>query len=740
MDQDLNRLTRSLEASRTPAAGRRGLPAAIDRLDESEANPAFSLLAYWKTLHTHRTLVGAAAAIGLAAALIWSFASVRIYRAAATIQIDRERPMLENINERDFPVFPEQADYIETQYKILRSRTLAKQVIAKLQLDQRKELRHGLSEEDLAEYPGETHPTILRRFFDRLAVTPSKGTRLVEVAYESTDPLLAPRVANALGEAFVEHNLRAKWTATQKASVWLEEQLAALAAKLQTSEAALRDYAERHSILFVEERKDLTTEKLAQLEDELTRAEADRIQKQSQALLAETSLGRGDALPGSLSSETYSELQKQLADLRREYAGLSVTFAPQYPAAERVRRQIEELAKELEAEKARLLSSLEESFLVAGRREELLQTATAAQRAKVNDISTDFIQYDILKRDAETNRQLYEGLLQRLKEAGVSAGLRASNIAMLDPAEVPNEPYKPRTALNGLAGLAAGLALGIALAFVREHFDSAVRTPEHVESLTGLNLLAVVPRSRVPLTRKLVTRPDEQAIERWAPEDGLAEAYRTLRSSVLLGWDASMRRILLTSSQPQEGKTTLSLNLACSLAQLGRRVLLIDGDMRRPDCHRHLGADQSPGLSEYLRGEAEIDGVVRSTLAPGVSLIPAGRSTTAASDLLHSPRLESLLEQAAERFEHVVIDSPPALALSDARTLGRLVEAVVLVVSDQTNQRSLVRTKRNFDDAQVELLGFVMNRIRLDHIDYGYYRDYGYSYAEAADEAEKPAA
>ncbi len=489
----------------------------------------------------------------------------------------------------------------------------------------------------------------------------------------------------------------------------------------------------------------MTTEKLAQLEGELTRAQADRIQKQSLALLAEDAIRRADKLPGSLSSETYSEFQKQVADLRRQYASLLVTFAPGYPEARRIRNQIDELVKALDAEKTRLLSSLQESFEVAKRRETLLGAAADEQRLKVNEISTDFIRYDILKRDAETNRQLYDGLLQRLKEAGLTAGLRASNIAVLDPAEVPNEPYRPRTALNGLSGLAAGLVVGIVLAFVREQFDTAVRSPEQVERLTGLNLLAVVPHSSGPHLKKLILRPDDetsgaQTVEHWAPSDGLAEAYRTLRSSVLLGWDSSMRRILLTSAQPQEGKTTLSLNLACSLAQLGRKVLLIDGDMRRPDCHRHLGVPQAPGLREYLEGEAEIDAIVRPTAVPGLSVLAAGRSTTAASDLLHSPRLAALLELAAERFEHVVIDSPPALALSDARTFGRLVEAVALVVSDQTNQRSLVRTKQNFDDAQVEMLGFVMNRIRLDHVDYGYYRDYGYSYGETAGRKEKPAA
>jgi len=203
-----------------------------------------------------------------------------------------------------------------------------------------------------------------------------------------------------------------------------------------------------------------------------------------------------------------------------------------------------------------------------------------------------------------------------------------------------------------------------------------------------------------------------------------------LRSSVLLGWDESMRRILLTSSQPQEGKTTISLNLACSLAQLGRRVVLIDADMRRPDCARQLGVEPGKGLSEYLQGEAELDEAVRPTAVPGLSLLASGASTRAAADLLYSPRLAIALRELGERYDHVVIDSPPSLGLSDARTIGRMVEGVVLVVSDKTDRNGLARTKQTFDEAGVRLLGFVMNRVSLDGPDYGHY-GYGYYYTSS---------
>lgn len=744
MNDKLQRLTQALEPvpPRPPAQRPAANPAPATTIEEPGLGDAPALRDYLRILHAHRSVVCSGLVLGLIAAAAYNYIRTPTYRATATLQIDREQPGAAQIGDRDYPEFPEAADYLETQYKVLRSRTLARRVIEALGIAGRRELAYSLEPEELAAYADAVHPVVLEKFLERLAVRPSKGTRLVDVSYESVDRELAPAVVNTLADAFIEHNLQARWNATQKASVWLEEQLAELEAKLQASEAALQDYAAAHSILFVEERKDITTEKLAQLEEQLTQAEAARVEKQSLAMLAEDAVRREAPLPGSLSSDAYLELSAQLADLRRERSRLLVTFAPAYPSVRRTDNEIAALEDALAREERRILSGVQEEFQVAEQREELLAAAAVEQRSKVNRISDDFIQYNILKRDAETNRELYEGLLQRLKEAGVAAGLRASNIAVLDAAELPDLPYRPRKLVNLGAGLLGGLALGVVFAFVREHMDTGVRTPEEVERLTGLPLLAVVPRTREKRDdQKVMTKPagdpDQPGLVRWEPEQTLSEAYRTLRSSVLLGWDESMKRVLLTSAQPQEGKTTLSLNLACSLAQLGRSVLVVDADMRRPDCSRQLGIEPGKGLSEFLRGEVELDEVIRPTKIPGLSLLPSGESTSTASDLLYSPRLPAMLMEAGERFDHVVVDSPPSLALSDARSISRLVEGVVLVVSDKTERGSLLRVKQTLDEAGAPFLGFVMNRVDLDNLDYGHYRNYGYYYSYAEDGSKK---
>ena len=431
-------------------------------LEQPEPATQFSLRDYWRLIHGRRRTILWVVVSSLLATTIYNYLRVPTYRAKATIRIDREEPNIAQLDE-SLPQLSEQPDYIETQYKLLKSRTLAKRVISKLGLDEQPEFRQSVGRDTPAsdhqaeiDAHKQIHAMIVENYLDRLGVHPGKGTRLVDVTFESVDRELAPKVVNTLAEEYIEYNFEAKWNATQKASTWLEQQLSHLQAKLAASESDLQDYAAAHSILFVEERKNITTEKLAQLEEELTRVQALRIEQQSRAMLAEDALARGAELPSTLTSETYRRIESELTELRRDYSQLTVTFAPGYPKVRRVKRQIDELQQALQAEQARTFRGVSESFQLAVRRERLLEDEVARQRGLVNRLSDDFIEYDILKRDAETNRQLYEGLLQRLKEAGISAGLRASNIAVLDVAEAPDEPYQPKKLYNLSMALLAG--------------------------------------------------------------------------------------------------------------------------------------------------------------------------------------------------------------------------------------------------------------------------------------------
>ncbi len=465
MNQKPQRQATALIAAPQGPLGELPAPFAGLALERPEPSGGSSLREYWRVLRGRRATILAATAVALAGAAIYNYVKAPTYRATATLQIDREQPNIARLDE-EYSQWPERPDYIETQYKILKSRSLAKRVIRKLGLERLREFSYGVDGATRST-PGATedgnpyvHPKVVDNFLARLGVTPGKGTRLVDVSFESAHRELAPVVVNDLAEEYIDHNLEAKWNATQKASGWLEEQLAALQAKLQASESELQEYGAQHAILFVEESKDISTEKLAQLEAKLTRAEAERIEKQSLAMLVEDAIRRGSELPASLGSETYQQLQSRLVELRRENSRLLVTFASGYPAVQRVKGEITEVESALRTERDRLLDSAREVYQLALQQEQLLAQAALTQRYRVNRLREDFIQYDILKREAESNRQLYERLLQRLKEAGVSAGLRASNIAVLDSAEVPQQPHRPKRLLNFVLALLGGVSAG----------------------------------------------------------------------------------------------------------------------------------------------------------------------------------------------------------------------------------------------------------------------------------------
>ncbi len=626
MDEKLQKLTEKLRSAPGPMIVERESPATGPQSFDGAPDDDFSLRDYWRVLHARRRTVYAALAAAFVIVSVYNYVTVPVYRATATLQLDREQPNIAEFDSGRLQQVPDHPDYLETQYKVLRSRTLAKRVIAAEGLGERRELNYGIDASELAGDPQSVHPDVMERFLKRLGVSPAKGTRLLDVSYESVDPELSARVVNQLTQLFIEHNLEAKWNATQQASTWLREQLSSLEQRLQESETQLREYATANSILFLEERKDVTTEKLARLEDELTRAEAERIQRQSLAMLAEDAVRSGRTLPASLTSAPLEELDIRLSDARRELASLETSFGPGYPKLQRAESEVRSIESAIEVERQRLLQGVKESFQLADNRQGLLAAAAGKQRVSVNRLNGNFIQYNILKRDAETNRALYDGLLQRLKEAVISAGLRASNIAVLDRAEVPNEPARPAKIFNYALGLSAGLLIGVCVGFMQESMHAGLRSPDEVAELTGLSLLAVIPRGAGDEQKKVSLEPAGSK-SNWVPERALSEAYRTLRGSVLLGREGSIQRILFTSAQPQEGKTTLSLNLACSLAQLGKRVLVVDADMRRPDCSRQLSVESDTGLREFLEEEVEADTVVYKTAVDNLWLIPAGKSS-----------------------------------------------------------------------------------------------------------------
>ncbi len=741
---------------------------------EMEKSP--DLLTYWRVIRKRCWTILTVFFVLFTVVLLGTLKQKPIYRARALLEIEKENPSILTVQEL-FELEAVSDTYLETQYKLLRSESLARRVISQLRLDRLPELnppRHwwaalrnnpasGTQTIEATETGSELEPeamqNALKHLEERLSVDPIKRSRLVEVSFESHDPKLAATVVNTVASNYVEQRLEVRWEATQKASEWLSQQLQGLKARLEKSENELQKYAQENGLLFLENEKgtpeNIVNERLRQLQEELTRAQAARYEKESLYRLVQA--GDYGSLPGAAENKLLQDLTVREAELQREKAQLVTTFTSDYPKVKQIQNQIDQIGTVLARERKRLAERITNDYVAAERRENLVRQAFEEQQKQANLIAGRSVQYNILKREVETNKQLYEGLLQRLKEAGVSAGLKASNVRIVDAAEPPQKPARPNLPLNLALAVVMGLGLGIGAAFLQEHFDNSLKTSEDVEQFLGLPALALIPaveslngRRRhapgLPERSKLLTEGNGKAetTPQWyridvgaQHHDVLAEAFRSLRTSVLLSTaDRPPRTLLVTSSQPSEGKTTISINLAISLAQLGRRVLLIDADMRRPSVRKAFDLPNSLGLVSYLTGQQDWRAVQPSGL-PNLDILVCGPVPPNPAELLSSERMRTLLSEAKTEYDFVVVDSPPLLNVADSRILATLVEGVMLVVKGGDTPREVTRRAQAYArDVGANLIGVVLNNVDVRSGDDYYYRYYHYDYYGSEDHAE----
>jgi capsular exopolysaccharide synthesis family protein len=558
-----------------------------------------------------------------------------------------------------------------------------------------------------------------------------KRSRLVEISFESTDPALAARVVNSLASNYIEENLEARWQASEKASDWLSQQLMRMKAKLEKSEDELQKYSRETGLLFLATEKGTTEnivdQRLHDLQEELTKAQADRYQKESLYRLVQE--GDFASLPGVFDDKLLQDLSERLAELKRQRSQLATTFNPDYPRVKEVQSQIDDAEGNLTQERERATRMITDEYRAAVDREELLTAAFADQQKAENDVAEKSVQYNILKRETDTNKQLYEGLLQKLKETGVSTSMRATNIRIVDPAQGPRKPIRPRVVLNLSLGLLLGICLGAAVAFAQEHLDNTIKSPEDVERFLRLPALASIPaiasgdyrgihslyeRAKVLSAERqpaTALAPAWNKIEANGNHSALLEAFHGLRTSVLLSTaEAPPRTLLVSSAQPGEGKTTVAANLAISLAQLGDPVLLIDADLRRPSLHNFFGVTAPHGLVGFLTGHEHWKDLVCHLAPVGLDVLFCGPVPPNPADLLSSEYMRTLIRDASKTYKFVVIDSPPLLNVADSRILATLVDGVLLVVVGGVTPRDMAqRAQASARDVGAHILGAALN-------------------------------
>lgn len=721
-------------------------------------------LEYWQMVRRHKATVVVVAFAGALLGFLVTLSSPRLYQARASLEIqslNEEFLNLKSVN----PVSESGSYYgsdIQTQVKIIQSRTLVSRVAAKVAaVDRPAHLdppdRLGLWRQALKISPPDQDAIWAQALGVAAGSVRARGSdanRIVDVTCDSTHPQLAADFCNALTKEFIDQSLEARWESTEYTGQWLSRQLQDLKIKLEKQEGELQSYARAKRLVLTGEGKDKTDvneRRLADLQTELSAAQAERFRKQSRYEMASSS--PAESLPDVLDDPALKTTQQSMAELQAKVAQLLVTFTPKHAEVRRVQVQIESLQKTLERAQTNAVTRIRKDFEAAERREALLQKAYESQTRLVSGQAEETSHYNLLKRDVDSTRQLYETLQQRLKEASIAAAMKASNVRIVDSAITPAAAYKPDVTQRAVFGLLLGLVAGIGIAVMRERADRTLQDPGDVSYYLGVPELGVVPldedsavvrarhvRALPGGTRVLARRepnagdavPAVETISWFQKKSLVAESFRTTLTSILFsrrGGDRP-RLLVLTSASPKEGKTTVVSNLSIALAEIGHRTLVIDADMRRPRLHTVFNVSNTTGLSDLLVDRAPITPerlrrVCADTAMNGLSLLTAGGSRRNVSSLLHSDRLGELLRVARETFDTVVVDTPPMVNMADARIIARYSDGLLLVVrSGSTTRDAALLAMARFADDGIPVLGTILNGWNPKTPGYSYYRSY----------------
>ena len=721
------------------------------------------LLDYVRVLYKRRWTAITAFVVVFVSVVVYTFTVTPMFEARVQLLIEPENPNVisfKEVIEQDKST----TDYYQTQYKILQSRALAKRTLENARLWSHPEFAKGLQAGGLlglgdkapgapppaqqagfpntASTPGVTTPSVpminsdetpaqskvIDTFLKHLTISPIRNSRLVDVKFESADANLSAQVANALARSYIEQNLEFKFLSSKEASDWLNQRLAEQRKDVESSEKALQSYREQTDAVSLEEKQNIVVQKLADLNAAVTRAKTERLQKEAayqQIQAIQNDRSALDTFPAILSNTFIQQLKGQLAELQRQQASLGEKYGEKHPEMIKVRSAIEQTEAKLQGEIGKVVLSIRNEYTAAQAQERSLVTALEQQKNEAMALNRKGIDYGVLQRDANTNRQMFDNLLQRAKETGVTAELKTSNIRVVDPAEVPRRPVRPNKLLNLALALFGGGLFAIGLTFFFEYLDNRIKSPEEIKNFLGLPFLGLVPA----LPEK--DAEDGDALLHRGVPTGFAEAFRNIRTNVLFSSaEEGGRSIVVTSTGPGEGKTLIASNLAIALAQAGQRVLVVDADMRKPRVHSAFGESQAPGLSNVLVGNAKASEAVRKGPVQNLWLLVAGVVPPNPAELLGSQRFKDFLRTLQEHFDWVIVDSPPVMAVTDASVIAHVAHGVVYVVAaEQASKYTASAALEQLEAAKAKFLGGILNKVHVERHSYYYSHYYRKDYA-----------
>lgn len=664
------------------------------------------------------------------------------YTAFTTIEISRESDRVTGFQgvERETNIADQ--EFYQTQYGLLQSRSLSERVAVQLQLVDSAEFfeMYGVGANDPAfektngRYPSQSRAArqraagkILRA---NVAISPTRLSRLVDIRFTSPNPAFSARIANAWAENFIQTNLERKTQATSYGRNLLQGQLAQAKTRLDQSQRQLVGYATAQRIINLPAQttsggatseRSIVADNLAALNAALSKAIDDRIQAEARY----RQLGPSGASSEALRNDAINTLRSRRAELAAQYQQLMTQFEPAYPPARSIKSQIDQLDRSIAREEVRVTGSLQADFRQAQEREAVLKARVETLKSEYMDLRDRSIQYNIYQQEVDTNRALYDSLLQRFKEIGVAGGVGINNVAIVDPADTPQRPSSPRLLINLAIALLAGLLLGALLAFVLEQIDESIDDPAEVERRLGLPLLGTVPKIEG-------MEPKAALLDR---KSEVVEAYLAIQTSLAFATEhGAPRSLAVTSTRPAEGKSTTSLALATMLARGQRKVILIDGDMRSPSVHHLGGVNHDRGLSNFLSGQDDIASLTFPMTQFGFTAMSAGPLPPNAAELLTGVRLSVLIERLLETYDHVIIDSPPVMGLADAPLIASRVEGVIYAVESHGIRSSMVKTAlARLKNANARIFGGVLTKFEAKKAHYGYEYGYGYGLDERAE-------
>lgn len=678
-----------------------------------EVNP---LLDYLGVLRINKAKILSAMAVGLILGLALTTLQKPKFEAKTSLEIQGLNDDFLNMKNVDPLTAGEYSSesYLQTQIKILQSRSLIEKAALKLRMLDQGPAGAPAQPSLVGRLLGSKESTPLSVRQARLAgiasnlkVQASGLTRIVDISYESPNPQLAADFVNTLAQAYVDQSADARFQTTRATSEWLNKQLEDMKSKLEKSDDELQSYARKANLMITGEKDNLAEEKLRELQNDLVKAQADRAVKQAHYELAKTSPAA--SIPDIVEDPSLRDYQLKFTDLRRQLAELSTTLTPDHFRVKQVQAQITELESALESRRADIIQRIGNDFAAAQRREQLVMADYAAHARLVSDQSVKAIHYDILKRDLDSGRQLYDDVLQKVKEAQIGSALKTSNIRVIDAAEPPSHPTKPSLLANSALGLFFGTFAGIVFITVKRQSNRTIQDPGQGSMYLNLPELGVIPAAKGAQRLGRIT---------WELKPSMmAEAFRATLASIVFSatQDQERKVLVITSPERAEGKSTVVSNLAIALAEIGKRVLVIDGDIRRPAIHTIFDLPNGPGLTDVLLDSKPIEkvdfgSIFRSTSVPHLFVLPSGEAGLAAANLLYSSRTDELLERCRREFDFILIDTPPMLQIPDARVLGRASDGVILVLRSWTTTReTAMMAAQRFMDDSTPVLGVILN-------------------------------